>query len=84
MREHKKTSTSWLLSKSSVPGQGFRGFADVDCFSNFLNRLFLMVQKSRLNARGYEAITREPKIGHPYRVIEALEHGDKYQSRWSA
>ena len=33
------------------------------------------------NAQGYEAITRDPKTGHLFLMIEALEHGDNYQAK---
>lgn len=33
------------------------------------------------SAQGFEAITRDPKTGHLFLVIEALEHGDTYQGK---
>ena len=33
------------------------------------------------SAQGFEAISRDPKTGHLFLVIEALEHGDSYQGK---
>jgi len=33
------------------------------------------------SAQGFEAITRDPKTGHLFLMIEALEHGDNYQAK---
>jgi len=33
------------------------------------------------SAQGFEAISRDPKTGHLFLVIEALEHGDTYQGK---
>ena len=35
----------------------------------------------QLNAQGFEAITLDPKTGHLYLLIEALEHDDAYQGK---
>lgn len=36
---------------------------------------------SQLDAQGFEAITLDPKTGHLYLLIEALEHDDVYQGK---
>jgi hypothetical protein len=35
----------------------------------------------QLDAQGFEAITRDPKTGHLFLMIEALEHDDAYQGK---